>query len=218
MAAGARPYLGSMRSSRITAAALLSAIWGCSELFTEPFDYGTVEVFTEQESGQPVSGVHLVLYSGTRILDRGESDYAGHRVFQLVPFGHLGVAAYSAGQGLSPEYQYITFRMREGDHQEVGFTFVACDGSVSAQVFVDAGAPVEGAEVTLYSSQHVLEVGSTDPSGRHDFLDVPCGNYGLKIQPPSGFTVAEGPGTSFFDGLVVENEGQVEVVFTIFTG
>lgn len=204
-----------MNPIRITTATLLLAAAACSELFTQPFEYGTVEVSAERGSGEPLPGVRIALYSGTRILDQGTSDSHGHLTFRLVPFGHLGVSAAVTGLVLQPNYQFVTFRMAEGAHQRVAFIFVACEESVSVLVLDNGGEPIRGAELSIYSPQEVVATGSTDVSGRHDFMPVPCGNYGVRVQAPSGYAVTEGPGSSYIDGLLVEDGAQIEVVFTL---
>lgn len=204
-----------MEPIRIVIAVLLLATSACSELFTEPFDYGTVEVSTERTSGGPATGVHLVLYSGTRILDQGFSDEEGRLTFLLVPFGNLGVAAGTEGLSLQPSYQFVTFRMDEGGVQRVSFSFVPCEGSISIEVLDDASAPVQGAEVSVYSPERMVGTAFTDASGRHRFEGVPCGNYGAHVRAPSGYTAEDGAGTSFIDGLEVEDSALIEVVFTL---
>jgi hypothetical protein len=203
-----------MEPIRIVIAVLLLATAACSELFTEPFDYGTVEVSTERTSGGPARGVHLVLYSGTRVLDQGYSDEDGRLTFRLVPFGNLGVAAGTAGLSLRPSYQFVTFRMDEGGVQRVSFSFVPCEGSISIQVLDDASEPVQGAEVSVYSPERTVGTDFSDASGRHRFEGLPCGNYGAHVRAPSGYTA----GTSFIDGLEVEDGALIEVVFTLSFG
>ena len=52
---------------------VLTMTQACEEVFTPSFTYASVEVVVTLPEGQGVSGVPLVLYSGTRHLDYGLS-------------------------------------------------------------------------------------------------------------------------------------------------
>jgi hypothetical protein len=206
----------SMNRRWILVALIALPAGGCSELLSEPFEYGEVQVTTVLDSGEPLGGVHLVLYSGTRVHQQASTDDNGYSRFRFVPPGALGVSVEPPLGFRLPGASYTTFTMNEGDRREVTFTFEACLGSIAVLVVDDEGEPVPDAGLLLYAPRGELEDVRTDAAGRYDFVDILCGGgYAVKVTPPPGYSVEEGPGSSYNDGLTVGEGAPVELVFTL---
>lgn len=211
-----RPTTQPTNRGWILAALLALAVAGCSELLSEPFEYGEVEVTTVLDSGEPLGGVHLVLYSGTRVHQQASSDDNGYSRFRFVPPGALGVSVEPPLGFRLPGASYTTFSMNEGDRREVTFTFDTCLGSIAVLVVDDEAEPVADAGLLLYAPRGELEDVRTDAAGRYDFVDILCGGgYAVKVTPPAGYSVEEGPGSSYHDGLAVDEGPPVELLFTL---
>jgi hypothetical protein len=81
------------------------------------------------------------------------------------------------------------------------------------------GQPIPDVPLTLYTGQRPMGYAVTDRNGRHVFLEVPQGNYGVFTTPPSGYDVIEhlvpGPPTIYRDDLIVAKDtlGPVRFMF-----
>lgn len=205
-----------LRRVPVLAPLLLILLAGCSELLSDGFDYGSVEVQVVQRSGEPAPGVKLILYTWSHHMAYGESDAEGRHTFEFVPPGSYGVRAV-------PEEPFVTFTgfasvardgvaMEKGGHEEVTFTLLKRGpGTVRVRVRDASGNAVPGTEVFLYAHFGGIADGVTGPTGEHVFEEVPFGDYGVRIEPTPGYVAAPGRGTSFLDGIVVD-EGSVDVL------
>lgn len=191
---------------------------GCSLLLTDAFEYGTVEVTAQTDSGEPIPGVGMLLYSGTRHLATGDTDESGRFVFTFVPEGDLGVHSTWPADVQEPDPSYQTFRMREGESHSVIFTIEVCvgTGSIFVRTVDEDGAPVGDVHLNLYDPHEILEDVRTDAGGTYDFFDVPCGGpYGVQLAPPGGYEVDPGPGGRYIDALFIEDGTVHELVFVL---
>lgn len=206
------PGASSFRIAFVLAALALGAA-SCSEYFTDPWEWGRVDVTVTFQTGEPAPGVDLTFFSGTRVLDRAFTDDEGRHTFGFGPWGPLGVAVTTPR--FQPGYQVQTFRMEEGGHRELSFTVVHCVGDLLVLVEDEEGAPVPGAQLTLYTWQEVVQVADVDEFGAFRFVGLDCDNYGVRIAPPPGFTVEEGPGSSWIDGLIVQDGEELVATFIL---
>ena len=95
----------------------------------------------------------------------------------------------------------------------------ACVGSIRALAVDGADAPVAGAGVDLYTIHGIERSGTTSAGGEVAFADVTCGiSYGVAVRPPAGYTVPEGAGSSWFDGLSVTSGEELTVTFRLQGG
>lgn len=215
-----RAVLGRPESPRMAMVGVLCLfLAGCSEIVGEPFHYGTVEVSATRRSGEPVPGVRLVLYTGTRHLGYGATDDNGNLVFSFVPEGSMGVGTYPP-DGYRPldltegYYTYSTFSLGEGEHHWVDFTYLKFGpGSVSVRIMDLEGKPIPGLPIQLYLPAAVFSEGTSDSVGEHTFEDVPFGFYGVRVIADRRFLVPSG--SVFQDGLIVEDGVQVEATFEL---
>lgn len=213
----------SYRTIRLVVAGLVACsatlFAACSDLLTDGYDYGEIEVRTVRRSGEPVPGLDLALYGRGRDLGYGTTGDSGRFVFRYVPQGRYGVYV-----GISEAYRLLagpeanvvdTIRIQPGERQEVTFTFLKVgSGTLAAQVSLETGEPAAGVRVRVYSFRGTAAEGVTTAQGRVEFPDLPFGNYGIEVQPAPGFSPA--PGTlGYIDGLWVE-EGSYETArFTL---
>ncbi len=204
---------------RLTLFFTLSTLFaGCSSLLSDGHDYGKIRVEAVTPEGEPVAGLPLTLYQATRPIAYAATDVHGRYVFEFVPFGNHGVLA-GALEGYtftSPSVQDGLIIGDNGGELEVRFTLSQCQGAIGITVMDQLGDPVPGARLVLYSDGPELNrFAESGADGTAEYLEVPCGEYGISVDPPEGYSVVEGQGSSFRDGIVVEDAGRAQVVFTI---
>lgn len=195
--------------------AALPALSGCSEYFTDPYDWGTVEAWVLDQTGAPVADASLTLYSGTRHLGIARTDADGYHRFRFVPPGSLGVSVSPPSPAANPQYQFTTFRMEEGQHRELTFHVSLCEGGIRVSVADPHGAAAQGVEVQLYRWDGGVARQATDAAGQVRFAELPCDNYGVRLLPSEGFDFEEGAGSSWVDGLSFEHQEELEVSFVV---
>jgi len=202
--------------SRFLLVTLVTAGIGCSEVFTEPFVYGTVEVEIALPDGKGVPGLDLTLYSGTRHLGYATTDSSGSTQFDFVPPGPTGVSVRPdsifrpAGH---PEGYYQTFRMVEGGVIRLAFAFVDIRGVIQVRVENASGTALVGQTVELYNALEALERAGTDASGEVVFDRLPRGDYGVRVVASPTCDIP--PGGAYRDGLVVESGNRFDVVIVL---
>ena len=180
---------------------------------------GSIAVHVAQENGSPIVGLPLLLYDDTRTLLSAVTDVGGNYVFTNVPFGSYGVSAtrlekYQDGTQPATEAEdgIVT---DAGSTQKVELNFEPCTGDVTVSIRDDFGDAVKGSTLTFYDNLHVITQVKVDTSADYTFADVPCGIYGVRVQPPVGYTVVEGPGTSYRDQLSVHRHSELAAQLTL---
>lgn len=183
------------------------------------FGKGSVAVRAVDQSGDAVAGLPLQLYQPTGVVAEAVTGADGTFLFGDVPFGIYGVFAfpaepYSFADGSFPGIA-DDLLIDEGHREDVQFTLERCSGRIRAVAVDQEGRSVEGAALLLYTWQGVVAEGSTDAQGTHRFTAIDCGDYGILITPPPGYSVDEGRGANYFDGLQVEEGEDVLVTFEL---
>ena len=184
---------------------------------------GAVVVHVAQSDGTPLSGVTVQLYDSRKIDGVATTDVAGRAVFNLVPFGLYGVTVirpFLYRDYLRPADSLTSSRdnllVEQGSRDSVDFSFARCAGAVRATVQDSTGAPVPNTAVELYTSTDVLGDGKTGPDGQFVFAPVACAiQLGVRINPPAGYSVTQGRGSSFIDGLTPANGATINAVFRV---
>lgn len=192
-----------------------------SRTFTVEACSPDIHVGVREDGGDPIQGVPVLLFTSEGLLEERVSDSGGSLVFPAVPCGREYGLRVLPGIGFTVEegrgtsfYDGIVLSPGPGP----SFTFVLdrCSAPVEVLVTDESGAPVPGADLHLFTSTATWASATTGADGRWTFSDVPCGQeYGVKVSPPGGYTVEEGRGSSFFDGLVLEDGVPVDVVFRL---
>ena len=99
--------------------------------------------------------------------------------------------------------------------QAFSFGVTACSGQISVRVEDQSDNPVSGALLELYADNQTWDEGVTGATGSLAFSGA-CGmDIGVKVTPPSGYTVTQGRGLSFFDNLRPDLNGPAELVFRL---
>ncbi|HET7274382.1 MAG TPA: carboxypeptidase-like regulatory domain-containing protein [Longimicrobiaceae bacterium] len=206
-----------MRSMILMVGAIL-LMGACSSLLFDGGNYGEIRVEAVTASGDPVEGLPLTLYQATRPIAYAATDENGLYAFEFVPFGNHGVRA-GALEGYtftSPSFDDGLIIGDSGGEAEVVFTLRRCEGTIRVLVADELGEPVPNAGLVLYGGGAGLNrPAETLADGTAEFTEVPCGEYGVAIDPPAGFTVREGRGSSYIDAIVIEEFDDVQITFTV---
>lgn len=193
----------------------------CDLWLTDPSLYNTVMVIVTTESGAPIPGVALTLYTGQRPMGYASTGADGRHVFNDVPQGNYGVFA-------TPPGGYVSANNPNGGSQAVfkdglivakdtlspvRFTFLkGGSGSLVAVVIEPTGTPIRGVAVTASSPTGVDATAPTDSAGVVRFSNLPFGVYGLTVQRPPpyrDFVTPDDSPSVRRDGLVV-NAGSTD--------
>lgn len=192
---------------------------GCSEVFTAPFAYGSVEVQVTLPGGEGVPNLDLTLYSGTRHLAYLATDSVGSAHFTFVPEGPHGVGIRPSPisrifrPASHPEGYYQTFTMREGQVVRLAFDFVDTRGVIQVRVESGSGVPLAGQTVELYNAREALTQADTDVLGGVLFDRLAVGDYGVRIVASPTCEVP--PEGAYRDGLVVDSGNRFDVLIVL---
>ena len=174
----------------------------------------------QDASGAPVAAHPLRLYSSTETLEVKDTGADGLAVFDSIGCGGpRGLAMvqrpgwlFEEGRGLS---FYDGISVTQGSDQTFSFSVERCSGEIGVRVEDEGGTPVSGAVLELYAVGRTWDEGVTGGDGLLTFTEA-CGmEVGVKVVPPTGYTVSQGRGLSFFDGLRPDLNGRVELVFRL---
>jgi hypothetical protein len=180
---------------------------------------GTIVVRLLQTTGAPLAGVTITLYDPIAIRGAVKTDSDGRAVFSDVPFGVYGVSLerpflYRDFRGFGDSaYAFRDDLIVEGDARDsVSIVLTKCAGTIRVNAIDQNGAPVVGATVVAYSATQELAGKQTAADGRATFGDLPCVmQLGVRIAAPAGYSVRDGRGSSYSDGLTF-TVGQVRDV------
>jgi hypothetical protein len=181
----------------------------CVDLFTEPFEYGQVEVVAVRRSGEPVAGVKVTAFTGARILGTGVTDEEGRFVFGYLPHGAMGVLA-EPPEGYRPldllNGFVVTDSLEEGAKERFEFTYLKFGtGALVVAVEEQRGNPVVGLRLQLNSSRGPITEAVTGPDGTHTFDDLQLDSYSVFAFPKGAYTFADGRPLGIVDNLLVED-------------
>jgi hypothetical protein len=165
-----------------------------------------IEAQLQDSLGGAIAGVQVDFYRSTGVVGTAVSNTAGIARLDSVLTGQYGAALQppdSLGVPGAP------FQFRDGlivDLDSVPratFTLATCYGSIAVSARDQADAAIAGIDVTRYRSAGTTRQATTDAGGDVTFLDVPCGEHGVKLEPLAGFTITMVRDSGFVDGLVV---------------
>jgi hypothetical protein len=184
---------------------------------------GAVVVRIVQTTGAPLSGVSVTLYDPAAIRATARTDATGMVVFNPVPFGVYGVSV--ARPFLFRDFKTLgdsagAFRddliVDAGARDSISFVLTKCAGLIRVSAVDQNGAPVLGSTAVVYTATSELAGQQTGADGRATFGDLPCvTQIGVRITAPAGYSVVQGRGTSFFDGLTFSVGQAVDVNFRL---
>jgi hypothetical protein len=180
---------------------------------------GTVTVRVVQPDGSPIPGAVVTAYGTTKIDGNATSDANGRAVFSQVAFGVHGVVVTRPllyrlpGDSLYSIHDGII--VEDGSQDSVVFRLQKCTGTVQALVLDNTGVPVPGTTAVFYTAAEQLAISATGADGRVTFAQAPCTEVGVLITPAPGYSVQEGRGFRFIDGLKVTNGATLNVTFRV---
>lgn len=179
---------------------------------------GSIAVQVSEPAGAPVSDTRVLLFSPRGVVREANTDRDGRVMFAGVPFGNYGVFAerplayVDSGETTLPARDGLI--VEAGSSEQVRFTFERCVGSIAASVRDQFGGAVPGASLLLYSGAGVQ--GEYPVTGdRLQLGSLPCGEYGLRVRLPRGFSATEGRGATFVDGLRIRRGRALQASFTV---
>ena len=168
---------------------------------------GTLSVAVRESDGTPVAGVTTYLFAPSGTKGGGITDTGGQVTFNAVPFGVYGIRVSRPDLYRSDTEPLFAvqdgFLVDEGSRDSATFRFSRCSGSVQLEVVDEGARPVAGFPVTLYNSTGTVTDTVTASSGSYTFSPLACREFGVRLRPLIGWTITEGRGSSFADGLRV---------------
>ena len=183
---------------------------------------GTVTVRVADAGGAPLPGAIVTLYDPKSEHGSTSTDAAGRASFNNVPFGVYGMILErpllyrdfrAVGDSLTSTRDNLI--VEDGSRDSVSFVLRKCAGTLRVLAQDDAGLPVTGAPVVFYTAAQQVAVRFTGTDGRVS-NDMPCVvQTGAFIGAPTGYSVASGRGSSFFDGLTFTNGQTLDVTFRL---
>jgi hypothetical protein len=212
------------RARSVALASIMGAALACAagcESMLSPTRYGEIRVTVATNAGLPVSGVSVNLYTGFRPIEYAFTDLNGVYVFERVVTGTLyGVTAgIPRGLGDLTQGPYLVqdnLEVEPGTRREVVFTLVPCTGTVVVAVRDDAGRPAPGIAAILYDAVGTLGTQNTAADGTTRFVDVACGELGVRLEENPSYVITPGYGTSYRDGLqITPTATLVSIAFTV---
>jgi hypothetical protein len=186
----------------------------CDHLLTKPLMYTSVNVRAERRDGTPIGGAPIELFTGQRPMAYDSTNGAGLALFQFVPAGPAyglqaeAPAGYAFPElllGGPPTNVIAGFALSADSAPHFTFQFLRIGpGTVNASVMDQAGKPIAGADVALYSATALLQHATTSTAGTVSFSAVPFGVYGV-ITPMTGlYSDFNEPSATWQDGLLIE--------------
>lgn len=186
--------------------------------------FGNIAASVRDSSGVIFANSMVVLYNSQRALDSGLTDAAGVRRFENLPCADFGVRVATVPIGWSiPQVRGVGFAdglfVHRGATRNATMVLPrqACRGSLRARALDVGGAGVAGARLVVYTGDLVWADVVTDPSGVHNFGQLPCEReWGVYVTPPAGYSVPVGSGSSYFDGIRFTTNGELQIrTFTL---
>jgi hypothetical protein len=186
----------------------------CDHLLTKPLMYTSVNVLAERRDGTPIGGAPIELFTGQRPMAYDSTNGAGLALFQFVPAGPAygllaeAPAGYAFPElllGGPPTNVIAGFALSADSAPHFTFRFLRIGpGTVKASVVDQAGKPIAGVDVSLYSPSGTVQHATTTTTGSVTFSAVPFGNYGVSAPVPPPNQCAGGPDTISQAGLLIE--------------
>lgn len=184
---------------------------------------GTLIVRLTQPTGAPIAGAVVTVYDPAAIRGKVTTDVSGKAVFNSLPFGVYGVSVerpylYRDFQKLGDSA--FAFRDRliveDGIRDSVPIVLTKCAGSIRVSAVDQTSAPVPGTTAVVYVSTGALARTPTASDGKTRFDDLPCATQlGVIIVAPPGYAVAEGRGSSYFDGFTLGKDQTLDLAFRL---
>ena len=183
---------------------------------------GTINVRVADPARGAAPGLKAYLFIKAGLLDSARTASDGRVSFQTPMCNDFGVRIAQSGDwrvtpGRGSEFADGLI-INRGTTRDVSLAvqYNSCRGAMRVTTVDGAGAVVPGATVVLYSAASDLPVSTVATTGVATFSDLGCGppERGVRIIPPSGWTVASG-GSDHVDALTVTSGATMDVRFTL---
>ena len=180
---------------------------------------GRITVSVRDNLGGVVPNARLLAYNNEGIVDSTLTATNGVQVFSNLPCLDHGVRVRAPGGWVADETRGSAYTdgltLHRGSALSATLTLRVCRATLRVRVQDAAATPVTDAPVTLYTADSTYRVVGSGADGAVLFDGIPCREYGVKVTPPAGFTVAAGRGLSYFDGIRLENGETAERTFVL---
>lgn len=173
---------------------------------------GAVDITVTTDSGAPLDSVHVTLYTPTQTIITLITDPNGRVEFDSLAIGQYGVVVEPPPyyRDFAPGERPVVIRdglsvPDEGVHDSATIALHRCTGSLTAVVRDQNGAAVPGVGTVFYTStQSLTPTITTDSNGSARLAEAPCATQlGVRVVAGSGYSIVEGRGSSFDDGIVL---------------
>ena len=172
----------------------------------------TVRVVALDQDSRAVADARVVLYTGqgvARDLRTGADGVVTlDTILMTTPYGVRLVPprGYSIGEGRGISF-FDDVLLGDGDTRTLTFRPQRTGrGQLQVRVIDDADQPVRLARVTLYTATGIEREQVTGADGQATMGDVITeGEYGVRVLAPAGYSMANGPGQSYVDGVRLSN-------------
>jgi hypothetical protein len=192
--------------------------------FILPRCQGEVQTHVVDENGHAVANIPVSLYTAARTIADAITGADGSATFAKVDCGEYGVmlvrllgytTTLTRGVGFVDGVRVTHAAPRSATAAlQVRTEICAIATAIRAHVRDASGAPVPGATLKLYTIFGDYRSALTGADGTVTFDQLPCTvEYGVKVVPPSGYSVTTGAGSSYFDGI--KPMALTDLVFTL---
>jgi hypothetical protein len=165
---------------------------------------GTFEAVVRDNDSLPVPNIRVVAYTPSAIIEEKLTEADGTARFDGIPFGSFGAFAIVpesiGGPGIAPIVRQGMF-FDAGHFERRVFTLQRCRGTITARVRDQSNLPVADYPVRLYTAVATTALAQTGANGEVVFSKLPCDEYGVIIEPKSGFSATYERGFAYQDGL-----------------
>jgi hypothetical protein len=194
-------------------------------LVVEKYGWGRLRLRVVDQLGAAVPPMRAVVYTGNQLVADAQLDSSG--VLQVdslradLPYGVRIVPPVPYGYRLNEargESYLDQVTLQDATTREVTLRLqrLVERGSIRVTVVDDANAPVRDARVVVYISSGLVRDLRTDAAGVISATDLVAGQeHGVRVVPPAGYTVTEGAGLSFVDGVVLRAGEQRALTFRL---
>jgi hypothetical protein len=175
---------------------------------------GSIQVLARDESGEPVGGVTVSLYTHRGPLLEGETDADGSYTFEEVGHGSYGVAMEPLFGYRIPDRFFDGIVLEGGSRELIPLRLERCEGRIRVQVRDASDRPVDGVTTVLYTFRGTVDQGETDAAGVHEFRNVKCGiEYGVRLELVAVEMLGDAP--PYVDGIDPNRESEEVVTFRV---
>jgi hypothetical protein len=212
------PRIRTPRIRRALALLVLAALASSCESVAGTDQYGKVAVDVHADDGEPLPGLALTLYTGTRPIAYADTDMNGEYVFERVPplpqgYGvTLGIPPAFLDPGEVDRFTQQRLDVRAGTVTPVHVVLPRCTGTLRATVRDELARPVARHGVRFYGIEIATVDTVTGADGTITLPRRPCGVHGIQVIPTPGYVL---PAKAAQDNIALRRGGFFAADFTV---